>query len=57
MRKVWAMVAVVPEPFAPERQMANARRGPQIVHGPNHGLATFKYLPDAGEREHALIDP
>ena len=51
------MVAMLPEPFAPERQMANARRGPQIVHGPNHGLATFKYLSDTGEREHALIDP
>ena len=37
--------------------MADARSGPQVVHGPHHRLAAAHYLAYAVERQHALVNP
>ena len=39
------------------REMADGSGGPDVVHGPHDGFAAFEYLPQHGERQHALIDP
>ena len=40
-----------------EREMAYRRGRPNVVHRPHHSLAAVEYLPDAFQRQHALIDP
>ena len=55
--QVFAAVATSHIGPAAEGDVADARGGPKVVHGPDDGFATAEYLSYRGQREHALVDP
>ena len=43
--------------MTPQGEVTDGRSWPDVVHGPDHWLATVHDFPDTFQRQHSLVDP